>query len=88
VKLRWSDEAWEDYQYWHKNSIAIWKLVKALVRHTQRDPYRGLGRPKALTRELKGFWSRRITVEDRFVYRVSRRGRKEYLEIVQCRRHY
>jgi toxin YoeB len=88
VKLRWSDEAWEDYQYWRQTDVAIWKFVKALIRHTQQEPYRGLGRPKRLQRELKGNWARRITDKDRLVYRVRRKGRTQHLEILQCRGHY
>ena len=88
MKLRLSDVAKEDLQYWRRTDVEIWKLVKALIKHTQREPYKGLGRPKALTDDLKGYWSRRITAKDRFVYRVRREGRKEFLEILMCRGHY
>lgn len=88
MKLRWSDEALEDYEYWHRNDAAIWKKVKALIKRTQQEPYRGWGRPKALQREFKGCWSRRITDYDRLVYRLRRKGRKAFLEILQCRGHY
>ena len=88
MKLRWSDEGWEDYQHWRKTNIAVWKMVKALIRHTQQRPYEGLGRPKALQYDLKGWWSRRITEEHRLVYRIRRMRRKDFLEILQCRGHY
>jgi toxin YoeB len=88
VKLLWSDEAWDDYQHWRKTNIPIWKMVKALIRHIAQRPYTGLGRPKALQYELKGYWSRRINEEHRLVYRIRGRGRKQVLEILQCRGHY
>jgi toxin YoeB len=88
VKLQWSDEAWEDYQYWRRTDVATWKLVKALIRYTQQRPFRGLGRPKALQLKLKGYWSRHINEKDRLVYRVRSRGGKLILEILQCRGHY
>jgi toxin YoeB len=88
VKLRWADEATEDYNHWHNTNIAIRKKVKALIKRTQLDPYRGWGRPKKLQRELKGCWSRRITDYDRLVYRIRGKGRKALLEILQCRGHY
>ena len=50
MKLRWADEATEDYDYWHNTNIAIWKKFKALIKRTQLDPYRGWGRPKKLQR--------------------------------------
>jgi toxin YoeB len=88
VKLEWSDKAWEDYLHWHHTDVATWKLIRALIRHTQQHPFRGLGRPKELQRDFKGWWSRRITDKDRLVYRVRVRGDKLILEILQCRGHY
>ncbi|MDK2759426.1 MAG: type II toxin-antitoxin system YoeB family toxin, partial [Blastomonas fulva] len=35
-----------------------------------------------------GWWSRRITKEDRLVYRVTGKGTEQQLEIAQCRFHY
>jgi Txe/YoeB family toxin of Txe-Axe toxin-antitoxin module len=39
MKIRWSDEAWQDYQYWRKTGVMIWKMIKALVKHAQGEPY-------------------------------------------------
>jgi toxin YoeB len=58
--------------------------VNALIEDIQRNPYRGLGKPERLKRNLAGWWSRRITREHRLVYRV--RGGE--LQIAQCRYHY
>lgn len=44
----------------------------------------GLGKPEPLKHDLTGYWSRRITKEDRLVYRVE--GGVVY--IAQCRLHY
>jgi len=71
VKLRWADEALEDYDYWYNTDIATWKKVKAMIKRTQREPYRGWGRPKKLQRDYKGWWARRITDYDRLVYRFA-----------------
>jgi toxin YoeB len=38
--------------------------------------------------DMAGYWSRRITAEHRFVYRVSGSGSEQRLEIIQCRFHY
>jgi toxin YoeB len=88
VKLRWADEALEDYDYWYNTDIATWKKVKAMIKRTQREPYRGWGRPKKLQRDYKGWWARRITDHDRLVYRVRRGHRNSFLDILQCRGHY
>jgi toxin YoeB len=88
MKLRWADEALEDLDYWHENDIEVWKKVRALIRRIQREPYEGWGRPKALQRELEGWWSRRITDHDRLVYRIVHERYTSVLEILQCRGHY
>jgi toxin YoeB len=88
VKLRWADEAWEDYQYWRNTDVPTWKLINALIKQTQQHPFEGRGRPKALQRELKGCWARRINEKDRLVYRVRRGKSGLFLDILQCRGHY
>ncbi|MFV1808911.1 type II toxin-antitoxin system YoeB family toxin [Phaeobacter sp. JH18-17] len=42
----------------------------------------------ALKGDLSGWWSRRITAEHRFVYRVSGKGDGQSLEIAQLRHNY
>jgi toxin YoeB len=54
----------------------------------QRDPFKGLGKPEPLKYALQGFGSRRVTRDDRLVYRVSGKGKERQLEIIQCRYHY
>jgi toxin YoeB len=88
VKILWTEEARKDYNYWHDADIKVWKHLRAIIRHTQREPYRGLGRPKKLQYDLKGWWARNITRKDRLVYRITRRGRKWCMEILLCRGHY
>jgi toxin YoeB len=59
-----------------------------LIKECRRSPFKGTGRPEPLRGDLQGWWSRRITVEDRLVYRVSGKGDAQALEIAQCRYHY
>jgi len=70
MKLRWRRKAWEDYERWRKTDPATWKYLNALIRATQQDPHRGLGRPRALQYEWAGWWTREITRKDRLIYRV------------------
>ncbi len=35
------------------------------------DPAKGLGKPEPLKHNLSGFWSRRISHEDRVIYRYD-----------------
>jgi toxin YoeB len=71
-----------------RRTLPVFKRINALINDIQQSPYEGLGRPKALQRELAGWWSREITEEHRLVYRVRSMSGKSVLEIAQCRRHY
>jgi toxin YoeB len=88
VKLVFSDQAWEDYLHWQAADANTLERLNGLIRECVRSPFTGTGKPEPLRGNLKGWWSRRITIEDRLVYRVSGRGEDQQLEIVQCRLHY
>jgi toxin YoeB len=84
MKIVFSDEAWNDYQYWIANDRRIIKMINLLIKEIRRDPFSGLGKPESLKHNLSGYWSRRITEEHRIVYRVS----GDDLMIAQLRYHY
>jgi toxin YoeB len=74
----------EDLRHWvesdRRTALRILELVDAVL----RDAFTGVGKPEPLRFELAGCWSRRITPEQRLVYRVSE-GRVGFL---QARYHY
>jgi toxin YoeB len=88
VKVSFSDNGWEDYQHWINNDRKTLKRLNALIEECRRDPFKGTGKPEPLKQDLKGWWSRRVTGEDRLVYRVQGTGKDQVLEIIQCRLHY
>jgi toxin YoeB len=88
MRLLWTPEALEDYQYWEKNNQKVLEAIKSLIADIQRNPFTGLGKPEPLKYGLQGWWSRRITKEHRLVYRVSGKGPARRLEIASCRYHY
>ena len=88
MKLVFSDEAWEDYQHWININPKIKDRVNELIKKCQRTPFKGVGKPEPLRGDLSGWWSRRITQEDRMVYRVTGTGDAQSLEIAQLRFHY
>ncbi len=88
MKLVFADQAWEDYLYWQENEVNVLGRLNALIEECRRDPFRGTGKPEPLKGDLSGWWSRRITLADRLVCRVSGTGEGQRLEIAQCRYHY
>jgi len=88
MKLVWSENAWDDYLHWQKSDQKILEWINNLIKDIKRDPFKGLGKPEPLKHALQGWRSRRITQEDRLVYRVSGTEPNKYLEIIQCRYHY
>lgn len=88
MKLVFADQAWDDYLHWQETDANVLARLNGLIKECMRTPFQGTGKPEPLRGELKGWWSRRITLEDRLVYRVSGAGAAQQLEIAQCRYHY
>lgn len=88
MKLVFADQAWEDYLHWQQVDANLLERVNSLIGECRRAPFRGTGKPEHLRGDLKGWWSRRITLQDRLVYRVAGAGKDQRLEIAQCRFHY
>ena len=88
MKLVFSATAWEDYLHWQANEPAVLERLNGLIAQCLRTPFAGAGKPEPLRGDLAGWWSRRITLEDRLVYRVRGSAEQQALEIVQCRFHY
>jgi len=88
VKLVFSDQAWEDYQYWVSTNDKVRNRINELIKQCKRTPFKGTGKPEPLKGDLTGWWSRRISQEDRIVYRVRGTGDSQSLEVAQLRFHY
>lgn len=88
MKLVFAEQAWEDYLHWQANDPNVLDRLNALIKEIQRSPFKGTGKPEPLRGDLKGWWSRRITLEDRLVYRVIGAPGDQQLQIAQCRYHY
>ncbi|MDA3938077.1 MAG: Txe/YoeB family addiction module toxin [Spirochaetia bacterium] len=66
--INFSNQAWKDYLYWQKEDKTNIEKINVLIKDVIRNPYKGLGKPEPLRGKYKGYWSRRITKEHRFVY--------------------
>ena len=56
----WTDEAWEEFEYWSKNDKKTLKKILNLLKDIDRNGYTGIGKPEPLKGNFSGYWSRRI----------------------------
>lgn len=80
----WSDDAWEDFNYWLKEDKKTLRKILKIIKDIERSPYEGIGKPEPLREDLSKYWSRRIDDKNRIVYRVE----KNTILIAQCGSHY
>ena len=84
MRLVFAEQAWEDYLNWAASDPNTLERLNGLIKECLRSPFKGTGKPEPLKGDLKGWWSRRITREDRLVYRMTGTGSMQQLEIAQC----
>ena len=85
MEIKWTKNAADDLHYWKKNNPKILKRIKELLNDIITHPFTGIGKPEPLKYNLSGCWSRRITGDNRLVYKVGDDGN---IIILQCRYHY
>ena len=73
-----------DLQHWTQTDPRVTLKILRMMIEIRRDPFRGIGKPEPLKRDLRGSWSRRISDEHRLVYRPSGNG----VEFTKARDHY
>lgn len=74
----------EDYLYWQQTDKSMLRKINSLIKEIERTPFEGTGKPEPLKYNLAGWWSRRLNLEHRLVYRIENRS----IIILQCRYHY
>jgi toxin YoeB len=84
MKIIFLSTGWEDYLYWQSTDKSILKKVNSIIKEIERTPFEGTGKPEPLKHNLAGWWSRRINLEHRLIYKVE----NEAIVVLQCRYHY
>mgnify|MGYP003579314070 CR=1 FL=1 len=89
MNFEFTENAWQDFEYWMDNDADIVEKIRDLLKDISRNPFSGIGKPEPLKFALKGYWSRRITGEHRLVYKIEgKKGENQKCVILQCRFHY
>ena len=71
MRIIFSKNSWEDYSSWLIEDRKILKKINELIKDIQKTPFSGKGKPEPLKYDLAGFWSRRINLEHRLVYKYE-----------------
>lgn len=66
-----TDNGWKDYVYRQTEDRKTLKKIKQLIEDICRNGNEGIGKPEQLSRNLAGFWSRRINDKDRLIYKID-----------------
>ncbi len=78
-------KAKEDLNFWIKSkNTNILKKISQLTEAIIQNPYLGIGKPEALKHQLSGKWSRRISLEHRYVYQIE----GDQLNVYSLKGHY
>lgn len=71
LELMFMPKAWQDLGWWVKNEIKTVKKIYSVLENTCKTPFEGLGQPEPLKSNYNGYWSRRINLEHRIIYKVE-----------------
>jgi toxin YoeB len=77
-------KAWSDMQFWLLNDRKTLNRIFDLVNAIIDNPFKGIGKPEPLKSNYKGYWSRRISEEDRIIYKIQ----QTEIVIISCKGHY
>lgn len=72
MEIKFSNTARNHLDFFVKsgNKKALKKITQ-LIQDIQRHPYEGIGKPEQLKLNWSGYWSRRINLKDRLIYKVE-----------------
>jgi len=79
-----TETAFSEYRQWEKDDIKVFNKINSLITEIIRDPFHGTGKPEPLKWDRAGYWSRRITMEHRLVYKIL----NDQTIIASCKFHY
>lgn len=69
--LQFTDKAKEHVLKLKESEVQAYQKLKRLLFELEHHPRAGTGKPKRLSGNLAGYWSRRITDKHRLVYSID-----------------
>jgi toxin YoeB len=71
LSIEFMPKAWLDLGWFVQNDLKNIKKIYTVLENTIKNPFEGIGQPEPLKSNYKGYWSRRINLEHRIVYKVE-----------------
>ena len=84
MRIIFVDRGWEEYLHWQQTDKPILRKINSLIKEIERTPFEGSGKPEPLKHNFAGWWSRRINLEHRLIYKIE----NDSILILSCRYHY
>ncbi len=84
MKIVFTQEAWDDYNYWNRHDKAVLKKINICIRDINKKRFGGLAKPRRLKYLLSEYSSKRITKEHRLIYKTD----EESILIISCRYYH
>lgn len=84
MAILFHNEALKDYLDFEKTNPKIFQKINQLLISIVATPFSGIGKPESLKYDLSGYWSRRITMEHRLVYKVQ----DDKIFVLKCKYYY
>ncbi len=89
MEIVFSSQALKDAEFWKKSgNEEVQTKIAAFLESIKQTPFSGIGKPEPLKGNLSGFWSRRITKEDRVVYTVVYKVQESFISVLSLKGHY
>ena len=83
--LLFEGDTWAAYEELRKKDKKLHKVLCRLLKEMLReDPHMGTGKPEPLKHSFSGLWSRRISHNDRVIYKYD----EDYVYIFAIGGHY
>lgn len=83
--LVFEGKTWATYEKLRTRDKRLHNALRVILKEMLRnDPATGTGKPEALSQNLTGYWSRRLSQKDRVIYKFDER----YIYIFAIGGHY
>jgi toxin YoeB len=84
LNIEFMPKAWLYLGWFVQNDLKNIKKIYTLLENTIKNPFEGIGQPEPLKSNYKGYWSRRINLEHRIVYKVE----EDKIVVFSLKGHY